>query len=218
MTRVQFSQSRLRTSSRIGEPSVTAVADAAEDLGPVLLDRLARAAAVARAGAGRGRPRGRPRSAPGRPGRPRSWRRAPGRAIPRRSGSGNAPIGPAVARSRPPSVRRASRRRLALGREPAVCRSPVGSPSAERTPPARASASFVCMSSSGAGWPVHSVNAAAPWWSSISSPSRDRRPGRRRVAEQPGPGVDQVQDQEVGVEDLGRDRARRRWSGRSTWR
>ena len=49
--------------------------------------------------------------------------------------------------------------------------SPVGSPSAERTPPARASSSFRCMSSSGAGLPVHNVNAAAPWWRSINSPS-----------------------------------------------
>jgi hypothetical protein len=40
--------------------------------------------------------------------------------------------------------------------------SPVGSPSAERTPPARASASFVCIRPSGAGCPVHKVNAAAP--------------------------------------------------------
>ena len=52
MTRVQFSQSRLRTSSRIGEPERPAVADAAEDLGPVLLDGLARPAAVAALAAG----------------------------------------------------------------------------------------------------------------------------------------------------------------------
>ena len=32
------------------------------------------------------------------------------------------------------------------------------------------------MTSSGAGWPVHSVNAAAPWWSSIVSPSAVAQP------------------------------------------
>ena len=65
------------------------------------------------------------------------------------------------------------------------------------------------MTSSGAGWPVHSVNAAAPWWSSISSPSAVVAAGRRGVAQQPGPGVDEVEDEQVAVEDLGRDRASR---------
>ena len=45
--------------------------------------------------------------------------------------------------------------------------SAAGSPSADRRPLARASASAAPMTSSGAGWPVHRLNAAAPWWSSI---------------------------------------------------
>ena len=44
-----------------------------------------------------------------------------------------------------------------------VASSPAGSPSAERRPPARAAVRAAPMTSSGAGWPVHNVNAAAPW-------------------------------------------------------
>ena len=73
----------------------------------------------------------------------------------------------------------------------------VGSPSAERSPPARAAASRSRMRSSGAGWPVHSSNAAAPWWRSISSPSATVGAGRRGVAQEPRPGVDEVHDEEV---------------------
>ena len=161
-----------------------AVADAAEDLGAVLLDRLARAAAVAPLAAGQvdrevvlGQRRGRP---------------------------GTPSI---VTPSAGPCDSPAVRKRKAVTRPLAAAGSPVGSPSAERRPPARASASFACISSSGAGWPVHSVNAAAPWWSSISSPSAVVAPGRRGVAQQPRPGVDQVEHEQLVVEDLGRDRA-----------
>ena len=63
------------------------------------------------------------------------------------------------------------------------------------------------MSSSGAGWPVHSVNAAAPWWSSISSPSSGRGAGRLGIAQQPGPGIDEVEHEQLVVQDLGRHRA-----------
>ena len=47
MTPVQFSQSRLAISSRIGEPRVSPWRTPEHDLGPVVLDRLARPATVA---------------------------------------------------------------------------------------------------------------------------------------------------------------------------
>ena len=47
ITRVQFAQSRLATSSRIGEPSVRPWRTPDEDPGPVLLDHLPGAAPVA---------------------------------------------------------------------------------------------------------------------------------------------------------------------------
>ena len=82
-----------------------------------------------------------------------------------------------------PAVRKRKRSRRRVG-QPRRARFAGRLALGRARPPARASASFACISSSGAGWPVHSVNAAAPWWSSISSPSerRARRPPRRRAA------------------------------------
>ena len=50
------------------------------------------------------------------------------------------------------------------------------------------------------------MNAAAPWWSSISSPSATVAPAACGVAQQPRPGVDEVEDEQVAVQRLGRDR------------
>ena len=134
MTRVQFSQSRFATSSRIGEPSVSPVADAGDDLGPVLLDRLARAAAVAALAAGEvdGELVGRQRE----PGRDALERDAERRAV-RFAGGQEAEsahdVGPPISRGGAPAARRAAsvpaaRRpsaavvagRLALGRADAA--------------------------------------------------------------------------------------------------
>ncbi len=62
------------------------------------------------------------------------------------------------------------------------------------------------MSSSGADWPVHRVNAAAPWWRSIDLAVGRGVAGRDRVAEQPRPAVDEVEDEEVRRQQLARDR------------
>ena len=141
--------------------------DAGDDLGPVLLDRLAGAATVAPLASGE--VDGDRLGGQGQPGRHAldDDPEARGRATPRRSGSGTR-----VGHAPQPAAAGRRRRRLALGR----LRSPA------RAGLLRASA---CMSSSGAGWPVHSVNAAAPWWRSISSPSAAASPAATRVAEQP---------------------------------
>src|SRR4029079_2518778 len=124
------------------------VADATEDLGPILLDLLARAAAVALLPTGEVR---------------RDRVLGPSKA--RRDALDGDAEGGSMRLARSEEAERGHSAAATAG-------SPVGSPSAERRPPARASPSFDCISSSGAGWPVHNVNAAAPWWRSISSPSR----------------------------------------------
>ena len=146
-----------------------AVADAADDLGPVVLDRLAGAAAVAALAPGEVDRERRPRSGRGRPGTPSivtpSDRPCDSPAVRKRRRP--------IELGRPSAAR--SGRRVGAGRGRGS--SPAGSPSAERTPPARAVGQGLSASrSSGAGWPVHSVNAAAPWWSSISSPSATVQP------------------------------------------
>ena len=197
MTRVQFAQSRLATSSRIGEPRVRPAPDARQDPRAVLLDRLAGAPPVAalpppqvdrEVVLGQGQPglhvhhgaqhgavalavRDEPEAVharPCRPGRPQ----AP-------AGSGDACS--AEART-----------------------GEAGSPSAEVIPRARASASAACMTSMGAA----------------AGPERERRralveehqlaigrgaPRGLGVAEQAGMRVDQVEDEELGHQDLGRD-------------
>ena len=134
-----------------------AVSDATQDLGPVLLDRLAGATAVALLA-----PDQVERDFVGRElqaGRNTLDRHPQGRAV-RFAGGQEAECG------------HRSRRRCAVvsaaGQSTTVAvagslTSPLtGSPSAERSPPARASASFACMSSRGAACPVHRVKAAAP--------------------------------------------------------
>ena len=136
MTRVQFSQSRLRDEEQDRRAERPAVADAADDLGPVLLDRLARAAAVAALAAGQvdrelvGRQRQPGRHALDRDAERRPVRLAGGQEAETRPSVGARTVGAGRAgraRRRSPAARRGS--------------SPAGSPSAERTPPARASAS-----------------------------------------------------------------------------
>ena len=63
--------------------------------------------------------------------------------------------------------------------------------------------------SSGMSRPVHRLNAAAVWWSSIASPlSVSRRAGRPRVAQQPRVArhVHQVEHQQIRREQLARNR------------
>ena len=150
-----------------------AVADAGQDLGAVVLDRLARAAAVAALAAGEVDGELRRRSGRGRPARPRSSPPAPGRAIRRRSGTGSRP----TTRASPTSV---------SGRGAATGAAPVGSPSADSMPPARAVVERLPPSPrAGPAGRSTGVNAAAPWWSSISSPFGDGRavrPRRRAAA------------------------------------
>ena len=101
--------------------------DPAQDLGAVLLDRLARAAAIALLAA----------------------RQVDGDGVLRQHESGRDALdgGPERGSVRLPGREEAERRHSAA----AAAGSPVGSPSAERRPPARASASLACMRSSGAG-------------------------------------------------------------------
>ena len=114
------------------------MADAAEDLGAILFDLLARASPIA--------------------------------LLASDEVGGDGVLGQREARrdtfdrdAEGRSMRLAGREEAERGHSAAATAgSPVGSPSAERRPPARASASLACMSSSGAGCPVHNVNAAAP--------------------------------------------------------
>ena len=133
------------------------VPDARHDLGSVLLDRLARAAAVPALATGEI-----DRQLVGGQGEPR--RHALDRHAERLA------VGFACCQESEAGHRRADASPDRPGQSAAVAAAatsaaavPAGSPSADRRPPARASASLACMSSSGAGWPVHRLNAAAPW-------------------------------------------------------
>src|SRR6185369_8258432 len=160
-----------------------AVADAARDVRLVVLDRLARTAAVATLASGEvDRQVIRPERQPGghaldrdrqRPAM-RFAGRQPAQASHTGVGStGQAPVAPVAPDAPGPS---------APPEPPAPAAtvpsgsSPAGSPSADRTPPARAVDRAFCITSTGAGLPVQSVNAAAPWWRSISSPSATVQP------------------------------------------
>ena len=191
----------------------------ADDLGPVVLDRLARAAAVAALAPGQ--VDGEAASVSEQPGRhaldDHPERRAVGFARGQEAQSASArAVSPAwrprSARLRRPSA--AGRRGLGDRRAPAS--SPAGSPSADRTPSARARAS-ACSS---------------PRVARLAGPERERRGAlveehqlaveRRRPAasasREPRPLVDQVEHEQVagGISSPGSASCRR--SGRSTWR
>ena len=140
-----------------------AVADAGEDLGLVLFDRLAGAATVAllspgkvdRERLGGQREAGRDaldRDAQGRPVRLAGGQETEGthrQRVDRGSVAPDRHLPPATTAGSVASAASAASAASPVSALSAA--TPVGSPSAERRPPARASPSFCCISSSGAG-------------------------------------------------------------------
>ena len=191
--------------------------DPAEDLGAILLDRLARAAAVAPLPPGEvdrevvGRQRQAGRHALDRDAQRRAVRFAGGeesegghrsRSSARRAVSRARWRSPA--RRRPP---RPSCRRRRLGGRFAVGGRPA------RLALGRSQPAGPCLGQ----LPLHQLERCR-----LAGPQGERRralveqhqlavgdraAGRRRIAQQAGPGVDEVEHQQVGVERLGRDRA-----------